>query len=229
MRMLSNSHIPHHLRGVRRALCTSATSTAVKTNTAAHIGQGGHLSICMAKATGIIKVTTEWKDSCDIAVSRLAAVSTAGDDDDGNTEKETTSLNVDRVGLSLTVDEASQEISLVHDEEWATPDDAGTYLIEAMIPELFSVDLLLGNGSISVLSKMKGECRIVLDEGDIDVGVIRGEHIELSTGSGRVNADELEGKVDIAATKVSSTVCKLDYTVPGSTAVVQPCALCPAI
>ena len=74
-----------------------------------------------------------------------------------------------------------------------------------MVPESFSVHLLLGNGSISVLKKMKGDCRIVLGVGDIDVGVIRGEHIELSTGSGRVNADELEGKVEIAATKVSST------------------------
>ncbi|CAM9905609.1 unnamed protein product, partial [Laminaria digitata] len=72
-----------------------------------------------------------------------------------------------------------------------------------MVPELFSVDLLLGNGSISVLNKMKGDCRIALDVGDIDVGVIRGEHIEVSTGSGRVNADELEGKVHIAATQVS--------------------------
>lgn len=216
MRMLSNSRIPHNLRGVRQALCTSTTSTAVKTSTAVHIGQGGHLSICMPKATGTIKVTTQWKDSCDIAISRLPAVSTGGDDDDGNTVKESemTSLNAGSIGLSLKIDEVLQEISLVRDEEWATPDDPGTYLIEAIVPELFSIDLSLGNGSISVLQKIKGDCRIVLDMGDIDVGVIRGEDIALSTGSGGVNADELEGKVAIAATKVSSTtVLGSNYTV----------------
>lgn len=233
MRMPSNSRIQRNLRDVGRALCTSTTSTAVKTSTAVHIGQGGHLSICMAKATGRIKLTTQWKDSCDIAVSRLPAGSTGGDDDDGNTEKESemTSLNADRVGLSLKVDEVLQEISLVHDEEWATPGDSGTYLVEAIVPELFSIDLTLGNGSISVLHKMKGDCRIVLDMGDIDVGVIRGEDIELSTGSGGVNADELEGKVAIAATKVSSTtVLRSTYTVPGTAIVlvVQPCALHPS-
>lgn len=207
MPVLSNSRIPHNLRGARPARCTSTTSTAVKTSTATHIGQGGHLLVCMAKATGIIKVTTQWKDSCDIAVSRGPAVTVGpgGDDYGGNKEMRMTSLNTDRVGLSLKVDEALQAISVVHDEDWATPDDAGSYLIEAMVPESFSVHLLLGNGSISVLKKMKGDCRIVLGVGDIDVGVIRGEHIELSTGSGRVNADELEGKVEIAATKVSST------------------------
>eukprot|EP00904_Undaria_pinnatifida_P006617 jgi/Undpi1/3085/HiC_scaffold_15.g06459.m1 len=185
----------------------------------------------MAKATGRIKVTTQWKDACDIKLFRLLpamkTVKSGGDhnyyDDYGKEMKDVKEVNMmnldaDTFGWSLKVDEPLQEISLVHDQEWSTTgDDAdadadadadgiGSYLIEAMVPELFSVDLLLGHGSISVSKKMKGDCRINVHEGDIDVGVIRGEGIALSTGSGRVTADELEGKVDIAATKVFATL-----------------------
>ncbi|CAM9426914.1 unnamed protein product [Ectocarpus sp. 6 AP-2014] len=160
------------------------------------IGQGGRLVIDMAKAAAVVKVTTQWIDSCSVEVSRLPAGSD-GRSLAGAGVKEVLS-NLDAAGLSLHADEAQAQVTLAHDKEHSSVED--TYLIEAVVPELFSVELLASHGDVSVSKKIKGDCKVRLDRGDINVGIVRGETIRLSTGRGHIKVDELEGNVDITAT-----------------------------
>lgn len=150
----------------------------------------------MAKAAAVVKVTTQWIDSCNVAVSRLPA-GLNGRSSAGAGAKEVLS-SLGAAGLSLHADEAQAQVTLAHDKEHLGAED--TYLIEAVVPELFSVELLASHGSVSVSKKLKGDCKVRLDRGDINVGIVRGETIRLSTGRGHVKVDELEGNVDITAT-----------------------------
>lgn len=172
--------------------------------TISQVGQGGRLLVRMPQAAAAMKITTEWKDSCDVAISRLPALASPDDDNAGVSESQELGLSsFDSSGLELEVDDTLQQLTVVQKvgREWA-----GTYLIEAVVPELFSVDLLVGHGSVSMSNKLKGDCRLRLESGDIDVDIVRGECISLSTGCGRVDVHELEGNVDIAATNVGCTV-----------------------
>ena len=102
--------------------------------------------------------------------------------------------------MTLLADEALTQVTLSHDENCAAEGQDGVYLVEAVVPELFSVDVSLSHGNVSVARKLKGDCQVHLDRGDISVGTVRGETIRLSTGSGGVKVDELEGNVDVTAT-----------------------------
>lgn len=161
------------------------------------IGQGGRLVIDMAKAAAVVKVTTQWIDSCNVEVSRLPPGYSDGRSLAGAGVKEALG-SLDAAGLTLRADEAQAKVTLAHDEEH--PGVEETYLIEAVVPELFSVELLASHGNVSVSKKLKGDCKVRLDRGDINIGIVRGETIRLSTGCGHVKVDELEGNVDITAT-----------------------------
>ena len=149
----------------------------------------------MPKAAATIKLSTQWVDSCKIDIRRHneGSAGLTGEDLGVSGGRD----YLDPLGLALVVDEAHGEVTVVHDEEKG---EHGPYLIEAVIPELFSVEVSLASGSISLARKMKGTCRLCVGEGNIEVGIIRGEDIVLSTSCGHVHVDELEGKVDIAAT-----------------------------
>lgn len=168
------------------------------------VGQGGRLCVDMPKAAAIVQVTTQWKESCDITLSRLPAIGTITDENNtaapGREE-----LDLGATDFEIKVDQTLDKITVGHNPSWSGGDWAGAYLVEAVVPELFSVDLLVLHGHISVGRKLKGDCSIHLREGDIDVGVVRGENIRLSTGCGLATADEIEGNVDISASNVRCT------------------------
>lgn len=151
------------------------------------------------KAEAIISLTTQWVDSCYIAIQRQPEGSTGIDSANPKISEvqEFDDGYFHSIGLAFVVDEAHRELTLVHDEEI---DERGPYIIEAAIPELFSLDLTLARGSVSLANKMKGTCRICLEDGNIETGIIRGENIHLSTSHGLVHVDELEGEVQISAT-----------------------------
>lgn len=163
------------------------------------VGQGGRLVIDMARAAAIVKVTPKWIDSCNVAISRLppgADVSAITMNPLGaNTES-----TEDATDLTLLADEALTQVTLARDQGRVGEGWEGVYLVEAVVPELFSVDVLLSDGNVSLAKKLKGDCRVQLDRGDISVGTVRGKTIRLSTGCGHVRVDELEGNVDITAT-----------------------------
>lgn len=163
------------------------------------IGQGGRLVLNLPKAEAIISLTTQWIDSCYIAIHRQSIGST---DIDGATPRisEVQGFGdgyLHSIGLAFVVDEAHRELTLVHNGGIG---ELGPYIIEAAIPELFSLDFTLARGSVSLANKMKGTCRICLEDGDIETGIIRGENIHLSTSRGLIHVDELEGGVQISAT-----------------------------
>lgn len=162
-----------------------------------HIGQGGRLSVAMPKATAVVRVTTEWVDACRLTISQLPSEPTDFDCSDVGVlgTKKIDFSNLGETGLALEVDEGLIQLTIAHDQE-----TAATYLVEAVVPELFSVKVVLAHGSVSVAKKLKGDCEVQLETGNIDVGVVRGEGILLSTGGGHVHVDELEGNVDITAT-----------------------------
>lgn len=196
----------HHLGG-GRGVFTGRTTTF-------HGCQGGRLSIALPKEAAVVNVTTQWRDSCDVTISRLSATATdpgiLGDSNEGQSESDRVGMeSLGDIGLALQVDPALGHLAISCNEEWGREATAAKYLIEAVVPELFSVDLLVSKGSVSVGKKLKGDCRILLDEGDIEVGVVRGEDIRLSTGRGRVYIAELEGNINITATDVRN--CKIAY------------------
>lgn len=163
------------------------------------VGQGGCLVVDMAKAAAVVKVTTQWIDSCSLAISRLPADPDCCDVE-GLEAKEVHLSSLDSTGLTLQADEALAQLTLAHSQERTGGDWEGTYLVEAVVPELFSLNVLVSHGNVSVSNKLKGDCQIQLDSGDIGIGTVRGETIRLSTGRGHVKVDELEGNVDIKAT-----------------------------
>lgn len=153
----------------------------------------------MARVAAVVHVTTKWVDSCDVTISRLPAGADVSNLEGLGANAETT----DATGLTLLADEALAQVTLSHDEERkerAGEDGEEVYLVEALVPELFSVDVLLAHGNVSVAKKLKGDCQVQLGSGDISVGTVRGETIRLSTGCGRVEVDELEGNVHVTAT-----------------------------
>lgn len=154
--------------------------------------------IDMPKVAAVVKVTTQWIDSSSVTISRLPSDGSGSDLEGAGAED--WSLQTDANGLTLEADEALAQLTLGHDQEGTGGDWRGSYLVEAVVPELFSVDVAVSHGNVSVARKLKGDCKIQLQSGDISTGVVRGETIRLSTGSGRVEVGELEGNVDIAAT-----------------------------
>lgn len=154
--------------------------------------------IDIPKAAADVKVTTQWIDSCSVAISRLPSGGSSGDVEGAGAKEG--NPQIDTNGLTLQADEALAQLTLGHDQERAGGDWKGAYLVEAVVPELFSVDVVVSHGNVSVAKKLKGDCKIRLQSGNISTGVVRGETIRLSTGSGRVGVDELEGNVDIVAT-----------------------------
>ena len=162
------------------------------------VGQGGRLVIDMARAAAIVQVTTKWIDSCTVTVSRLPAGADVSSFGRLGAHAESSE---DAADLTLLADEALTQVKLSHDQDRTGEDWQGVYLVEAVVPELFSVDVLLSRGNVSVAKKLKGDCQVQLDTGDISVGTVRGETIRLSTGCGHVKVDELEGNVDVKATR----------------------------
>lgn len=189
--LLRASMVPLLPRAARAAPMSSGRTRTFE------VGQGGRLVVDMARAAAIFKVTTKWIDSCDVSVSRLPAGA-----DVSNFEKfgARTESSDDATNLTLHADEALAQVTIAHDQERMGGDQEGMYLVEAVVPELFSVDVLLSHGNVSVAKKLKGDCQVQLDKGDISVGTVRGETIRLSTGCGDVKVDELEGNVHIEAT-----------------------------
>lgn len=187
-------------RAAARACLMSSGRTQAQTF---QVGQGGRLVVDMAKAAAVVKVTTKWIDSCSLTISRLPA----GADPDcydleglGAIKQVVPFRSLHAAGLTLQADETLAQLTLVHGQERTGANWEGTYLVEAAVPELFSLDVSVSHGNVSVSKKLKGDCQIRLDSGDIGVGTVRGETIRLSTGRGRVKVDELEGNVDIKAT-----------------------------
>lgn len=167
-------------------------------------GQGGLLSVRLPSGRTVVRVTTKWTDTCTVGVSRLIA-KVDGLEDGGVGPSEIQRLDFDNLaadGLTLAMDKSLRQITLSSRQDEAYP-QTGSYLLEAVVPEMFSVDILAAHGSVTVINKLKGDCRVRLRNGDIDVGVVRGNNIGLSTGCGQVVAGELEGNVNIAATKVT--------------------------
>ncbi|CAM9507524.1 unnamed protein product [Scytosiphon promiscuus] len=165
------------------------------------IGQGGRLVIDAGNAQAVVKVTTQWIDSCNVAIFQMPASARGGWELDETRNNGSGLVSGEDVeGLTLGADDALGEVTVAHDGDREGGDSEKAYLIEAVVPELFSVDVKAWRGSVSVSRKMKGDCLVQLDEGNINIGTIRGETIRLSTGSGRVEVDELEGNVDISAT-----------------------------
>lgn len=189
--LLRTSMMPRLPRAARACLMSSGRTRDFE------VGQGGRLVIDMNRAAAVVKVTTKWIDSCNVIVSRLPA-----DADVSNFERQGADpkSTQDATELTLLADEAQTQVNLSHDQDRTGDDWEGVYLIEAVVPELFSVDVLLSHGNVSVANKLKGDCQVQLGSGDISVGTVRGETIRLSTGCGRVKVDELEGNVDVTAT-----------------------------
>ncbi|CAM9174203.1 unnamed protein product [Hapterophycus canaliculatus] len=159
------------------------------------IGQGGRLVIDAGEAPAVVKVTTQWVDSCNVAISKMPP---GRDFDEIRDEGSDLVSTEDVEGLTLQADDALRQVTVRHGRDRV--DCEGSYLVEAVVPELFSVDVKVLRGSVCVSKKMKGDCLVQLDEGNINIGTVRGETIRLSTGNGRVDVDELEGNVDITAT-----------------------------
>lgn len=187
-------------RAAARACLMSSARTQAQTF---QVGQGGRLVVDMAKTAAVVKVTTQWMDSCSLTISRLPA----GADPDcydveglGAMEQVVPFRSLESAGLTLQADETLSRLTLAHGQDRTGADWKGAYLIEAAVPELFSLDVSISHGNVSVSNKLKGDCQIQLDSGDIGVGTVRGESIRLSTGRGHVKVDELEGNVDIKAT-----------------------------
>lgn len=153
--------------------------------------------IDMARASAVVKVTTNWIDSCNVTMSRLPAGADVSSLERLGANADSTE---DATDLTLLADEALAQLTLSHGQGRTGDGWEGVYLVEAVVPELFSVDVLLSHGDVSVAKKLKGDCQVQLDRGDISVGTVRGETIRLSTGCGRVSVDELEGNVDVTAT-----------------------------
>lgn len=161
------------------------------------VGQGGRLVINMARAAAVVKVTTKWMDSCSVTASRLPAGADVSSFQRLGANADSTQ---DATDLTILADEAQALVTLARDQDRTGEGWEGVYLVEAVVPELFSVDVLLAHGNVSVAKKLKGDCQVQLDRGDISVGTVRGETIRLSTGCGHVRVDELEGNVDVTAT-----------------------------
>lgn len=179
------------------------------------VGQGGRLSLHMPTSAAVVKVTTKWIDSCQVTISRLpTALADQSGDKAGTSESKKLGVEYPvQHGFPLMVNQTVDEVSIVHDRQGAREDWDAAYFVMAVVPELFSVDVIAARGSVTVVNKLKGDCEIQLTTGDIDVGVIRGEHITLSTGCGHVTADELEGSVDIIGTDVRKRPCWLQQLV----------------
>lgn len=168
------------------------------------VGQGGRLVIDAGAAPAVVKVTTQWIDSCNVAVSQMPL---GGRDLDQMKDNGSDLVSGDDVdGLTLEADDSLGQVTVSYDRDRGGGDSEGAYLVEAVVPELFSVDVKAWRGSVSVSKKMKGDCLVELEEGDINIGTVRGETIRLSTGSGSVDVDELEGNVDISATSDVSNI-----------------------
>lgn len=190
--------------GLRRTnscwLFSTATGPAGARNIG--VGQGGRLSVRLPKATALVRITTAWTDKCDLIVSRVPVASISLGDynneplDIDSCDESSLASN----GVKIDVNEALQHVSVTADEDETS--EQSTYLIQAVVPEMFSLDFLTANGNVNVINKLKGDCHIHVNEGDINLGVVRGERTNLVSGCGRVVVKELEGNVDIAATKV---------------------------
>lgn len=198
MMQLSRVHMKHI--GIYQHFSTAAGTGGLRR---IGVGQGGRLSVRLPRATAILRVTTAWSDECDITVSRVPLRMVALGDYKGE-PPDMKNINIGDLadcGLKADIDESMQQISV------ATVGDEGgeqeAYFIQAVIPEFFSVDYLATRGSVTIRHKLKGNCHVHLDEGDINVDVVRGESTKLVTGCGRVVSKELEGNVTIAATEVS--------------------------
>lgn len=213
--LLRKPMLPLLPRAAARACLLSSGQTQTQTFP---VGQGGRLVVDMAKAAAVVKVTAQWIDSCSLTISRLPA---GTDPDCCDVEglramKKVQHLSsLDAAGLTLQADETLAQLTLAHDQERAGADWEGTYLVEAVVPELFSLNVSVSHGNVSVSNKLKGDCQIQLDRGDIGVGTVRGETIRLSTGRGHVKVNELEGNVDIQATA--------DVSHKGKNEVLQSC------
>lgn len=165
------------------------------------VGQGGRLVVDTGRAQAVVKVTTQWIDSCNVAISQMPASGRGGWGLDEIRDKGSDLASSEDVeGMTLEADNAQGQVTVTYGRDRVEGESERAYLIEAVVPELFSVDVKAWRGSVSVSKKMKGDCVVQLDEGNINIGTIRGETIGLSTGSGRVEVDELEGNVEIAAT-----------------------------
>lgn len=177
------------------------------------VGQGGRLSVRLPNTTAVLRVTTAWTDECDVTVSRIPI----GLDALGKYKGDPHDLEKSDIGglaacgLKVDIDETLQQISVatVGDEGGEREQEQQAYLIQAVVPELFSLDYLATRGNVTILNKLKGNCHVHLDEGDINIDVVRGEGTKLLTGCGRVVVKELEGNVAIAATEVSKSRTRL--------------------
>eukprot|EP00752_Nemacystus_decipiens_P005442 g4932.t2 len=190
--LLRTSMMPGLPRAGRACLMSSGRTRAFE------VGQGGRLVVDMHRAAAVVKVTTQWIDSCNVTISQLPAGADVSSVE--RLEVNGESITQDATNLTLLADEALTQVTLSHDQDRARDDRGGVYLVEAAVPELFSVDVVLARGNVSVAKKLKGDCQVQLNRGDINVGTVRGETIRLSTGCGHVKADELEGNVDVTAT-----------------------------
>lgn len=172
-------------------------------------GLDGRLSVRLPYSGVILKLRTEWRDSCVLSMFKLAPGSIPGinlEEEAFSTELlETESLSTD--GIVITTDDAVGQIS-VDSKQNKRLDPTNFFLVEAVVPEFFSVDILAARGRVVLTNKLKGNCRIRLGDGDIRVNVVRGQSIRLSTGGGEVVAGELEGNLDITATKVTHPLQK---------------------
>lgn len=197
---ISNS-LPRRSAGTFRLLSPFPITGASREVTT---GGNGRFSVRLPRSKVAFNVRTEWRETCALSIFRLPPEMTSEEIvraetlcktriDEENLNAEGIAVTSDADGEHVLVD-ASPEVDVLA---------LNSYLIEAVIPEYSSVNLLAARGTVKLGSKVKGDCRVHLDEGDIDVHVVRGQHIHLSTGRGRVVAGELEGTVAIAATEVS--------------------------
>lgn len=200
--------VPPHHTGICRTCCTGATAGELKTYL---IGQGGRLSVRLPSATAVVRVSTEWTDECHIILSTLPAAVSGTWNDSGSRTYDSELEGAEKLEccrltgkrLRVDVDEADQHVIVT--AVTAVDDDVRqekVYFVEAVVPEMCSVDVSAACGRVAISKKLKGCCLVRLGKGDISVGVVRGERTDFSTGSGRVVAKELEGNVNITATQV---------------------------
>lgn len=163
----------------------------------------GGLSIRLPKVGTLLDLKTGWIESCDLSFFRLTPGISLSEayDEKLSPRKPIEAGKLISEGLQLDVDAGGRiSINTVRD---SPPDPASMYLIKGVIPEFFSLDVLAARGRITLARKLKGDCTVKLDEGDINVDVVRGASVRLATGRGSIVADELEGKINVRGNKVS--------------------------
>ncbi|CAM9164777.1 unnamed protein product [Choristocarpus tenellus] len=197
-------------QALRRHLSTSSKRVLLARHTGIKVEQGGNLKILCPERVATIEITSAWADHCDITVFRIGSNNIPAAESlpvgECSSSVETEDITFDFEGESgnvvVAIGEADQRDSTR--VEGKSLENRPAYLIQATIPQLFSVETCAGYGSFQITNKLKGFCKVCLDSGDIEVGTVRGECIELSTGDGRVNANELEGNIEIYANKVDA-------------------------